>query len=398
MTDSTNPHPLADTKVAATGRLASMTHSSLAELVDEMGGRFVQLPSRGSCTLIVGQEGWPLDEQARPTAALAQARRLKALGYPIQIVTEEVFFDQLGLVDHTASIHRRYTIVQLSRLLEVSCATIRAWLRAGLIEPIETVHRLAFFDYHQVTSAKMLSELVSSGLSVQQIRTGLDGLRRWLPGLDEPMAQLAVLEDDARLLVRLQNGQLAEPTGQLQMDFEQGEEPLAVAGGLDDQSVEQWVHQAVEYEDAGEFSAAADAYGRAARLAPDDPVLFFHLANCLYAGGATDEAITQFRRAVEIDSQYAEAWSNLGLLLAEIDSPDDAIEALRRAITIVPQYADAHFQLADVLAASGHSADACEHWEAYLALDPTSPWAVDARRRLADAGATSETIRLAGDP
>ena len=395
MSHAAQPRTLAGRKIAVTGRLVSMTHRDLARLVEELGGQFVQAPTRATNFLVVGQDGWPLDGEARPTASLTQARRLKSLGYAIEIVTEDAFFTWLGVGEGSTSVHRHYTIVQLSRILGVSRDRIRGWMRAGLIEPVELVHRLAFFDYQQVASAKMLCELVAQGLNPPKIRAGLEQLRRWLPGVDAPLSQLAVLEEGGRLLVRLESGNLAEPSGQLRMEFEpEDENALAVAGGLDDRNADQWFQAAIGHEDAGDFAAAADAYRRAVRLEPDDPILHFNLANALYVLGETDEAAAEFGQAVRYDPDYAEAWNNLGTLLTEGEQRDEAIAAFGRALAVVPQYADAHFNLAETLAAAGCTSEACKHWRAYLALDPASPWASEARRRLSQYDHPPRTIPM----
>jgi len=156
---------------------------------------------------------------------------------------------------------------------------------------------------------------------------------------------------------------------------------------------QQW-HPAIGHEDAGDFAAAADAYRRAVRLEPDDPILHFNLANALYVLGETDQAAAEFRQAVRYDPDYAEAWNNLGTLLTEGEHRDEAIAAFGRALAVVPQYADAHFNLAETLAAAGCTSEACEHWRAYLALDPASPWASEARRRLAQFDHQPRTIPL----
>ena len=346
----------------------------------------VQAPTRNTSFLVVGQDGVPLGEDGAPTANLLRARKLVAEGYSLEIINEDAFLNRIGLVEQEAGVHRRYTIVQLSRILSVPRDRIRAWMRAGLIEPVETVHRLAHFDYQQVSTAKMLYDLVTSGLTPGRIREGLQRLQRWLPGVDRQLSQLSVLESHGKLLVRLDDGRLVEPTGQLQFDFDSAaEQPELCVIDAESKPAETWFHEAVAHEDGGRFEEALIAYGEAARQEPDDPVLQFNLANVLYSLGRLDEAITHFQRAVGLDTTYVEAWNNLGSILAEQDDVDEAVIALQYALHLVPTYADAHFNLAAILAANGRSDEACEHWRAYLRLDPASPWAEEARKNLAGA-------------
>ncbi|MDH3718333.1 MAG: MerR family transcriptional regulator, partial [Planctomycetota bacterium] len=234
---------LRDKKVALTGRLVAMTHREAAQLIEDFGGTAAQTPTRDTDFLVVGREGLPLGDDGQPTANLLAARKLQALGYAIEIVSEEAFLSKLHLLEDEQKIRRRYTIVQLTRILGVSRDRIRAWMRSGLIEPVETVHRLAYFDYQQVTSAKMLSDLVSSGLTPAQIRESLRRLSRWLPDTDFSLSQLSVLEASQQLLVRLEDGRLAEPSGQLLMTFEPDQQ-ATLALDAADKTAEQWFHEA----------------------------------------------------------------------------------------------------------------------------------------------------------
>jgi hypothetical protein len=70
----------------------------------------------------------------------------------------------------------------------------------------------------QRTWAKTLCELAQAGVRPEQIRRNLEQLQRWLP-VEQPLAQLVLLEQDGQLLVRLEDGQLAEPTGACTRSF-----------------------------------------------------------------------------------------------------------------------------------------------------------------------------------
>ncbi|HWB08364.1 MAG TPA: tetratricopeptide repeat protein [Pirellulales bacterium] len=346
---------LRDKRVAVTGRLLSMTHAGFAELVAEHGGEFVPLPNRRTSLLVIGQDGWPLEPNGRQTKSLERARRFRACGYPLELLSEEDFYDRLDLAGPRSLLHRRSTLHELSRLLKVPGRQLRSWLRAGLIEPVEMVHRLAYFDFRQVASAKNLCELTSAGVGPQEIRESLEQLRNWLPGIDAPLAQLTLLQQDGRLLVRLDDDQLAEPSGQLHFDFMAGSanEPDVVA--FSGKTADAWFEEALELEDRNRPAEAAAAYREAIRLEPDDPVLHFNLGNALYACHKMAAAAEHFRRATECDAAYVEAWNNLGNVLAELDQRDQAIDAYQKALRLVPTYSDAQHNLAVVTGCGGES-------------------------------------------
>jgi hypothetical protein len=54
-------------------------------------------------------------------------------------------------------------------------------------------------------------------------------------------------------------------------------------------------------------------------------------------------------------------------------------------VRIDPDYPDAHYNLAFVCEKLGACNEARRHWQAYITLDPTSPWCGYARQRLAGA-------------
>lgn len=69
---------------------------------------------------------------------------------------------------------------------------------------------------------------------------------------------------------------------------------------------------------------------------------------------------------IELDARRADAWNNLGDLLAEADEPDAAIEAFRHAIDLAPDDAAAHYNLADTLDRVGADDDARVAFERFL--------------------------------
>jgi Tfp pilus assembly protein PilF len=62
---------------------------------------------------------------------------------------------------------------------------------------------------------------------------------------------------------------------------------------------------------------------------------------------------------------------------------ESARQHLRLAVRLDTQYADAHYNLAFVCEKLAARAEAREHWQRYVELDPGSPWCDYARQRLA---------------
>ena len=225
------------------------------------------------------------------------------------------------------------TVAELSRVLGLRAAQVRRWARLGLVTPRRTVHRLAFFDLVQVSSAKRICELLGRGASLANIRRGLEQIERRLPEREAPFSQLALLEHDGRIIVRL-DGTLAEPSGQLRFNFDPpGGAPVCGSAAVSNvrENSESLFDQALAAEDAKDLAAAAELYQRAILLDPADPVLPFNLGNVLFGLARYAEAADSFQRALRLDAGYAEAWNNLGNTLAQMGSWQGALAAFRRA-------------------------------------------------------------------
>jgi Flp pilus assembly protein TadD len=181
----------------------------------------------------------------------------------------------------------------------------------------------------------------------------------------------------------MQAGQLAEPSGQLNIDFvsqqstggdaEQAAPSLA-APQLAVHSTDQWFERGCRLEENGDYGGAASAYRQVLLVSGPSAELCFNLANALYQLGRKAEASERYRQAVELEPEFVEAWNNLGIVLAELKQCDEAVSAFRRAVDLDPQYADSYFNLADCLEENDCADQAREYWRAYAKLDPASEW------------------------
>jgi tetratricopeptide (TPR) repeat protein len=378
-------------EIAITGRLASMSRDEAVRCIETAGGRYVELPGGTTDFVVVGSDGPPLGRDGRPTQALRLAHDLQQRGHEIEIIDESRFITLLGLLEHGEDLHRLYTIAQLSRILEVPLAELRGWVRQGLIQPVEIVKRLCYFDFRQVATARRLHQLTRSGVTAHRIRKSLEHLAEWIGDHGEGLAQLEPLARGGRVQVRLADGRTADPSGQLHLDFESRDASGASAAAKPvaapilrprQISAEEWFSRGIAAEESGELDAAVEAYQKALSLGQPQPEVCFNLGNTYYALDRNVEAAACFIQATEIDPDYVEAWNNLGNAFAEIGKHDQAIPAYQRALAIEPGYADAHYNLGETLAQRGDIRGARQHWEAYLKQDPRSQWAMRVRRRL----------------
>lgn len=109
-------------------------------------------------------------------------------------------------------------------------------------------------------------------------------------------------------------------------------------------------------------------------LALEENSSFAHnnLGLVLAEHGGLETAISEFRRALEIDPAFVEAHTNLGNFLAQRGLRQEAIDHLHRALEIDPKFANAHNTLGNILADSGELEDAIRHFRKALQTNPES--------------------------
>jgi tetratricopeptide (TPR) repeat protein len=369
-------------RVAFTGRLASLTRAEAVALLASFGAEHVTAVNQQTDLLVVGQEGWPLRSDGGWTLNLKKAHKLQQAGAELIILPEDEWFTRLGLDAHAHGVHRLYTTAEVCRTLQVARDRIRSWVRAGLVRPVETVRGVNYFDFQQVSGVRSLCRLAQAGVTPDRLRRSLEQLRNWMPALDPSLSQLKLIERDGQLLIRLEDGQLVEPTGQLHFDFSDDSPPNVVDVKPSMQTAEQCFSLGREHEEAGRLHEAAEAYREALRLGGPDAAGCFNLANVLYSLDDKGPAAERFRQAVEIDPGFWQAWNNLGNVLGELEQHAEAVASYRKALELNPDYADAHYNLADTLEQLGRAREARAYWEGYLRRESRGPWADHARSRL----------------
>ena len=314
----------------------------------------------------------------------------------IQVVGKsqlEMFFDE-----HHEGVRSLYSRSMVADLLGVPVSTIRSWQRRGLIQPVSNISKLPYFDFEEVLAAKQIATLVELGLEPKAIESNLRRLASWLPELQRPLNQLSILVDGKDILLR-QAGGLVEPGGQRRLDFEHRETdgdqtdweaeanilPFAASQPADlnmHSRVDEYIELAEQLEGAGELSEAIEVY-RSLQLAfgPDADICL-RVGELLFRIGDCEAARERFYMAIELDETMVEARAALGCVLAEIGQYEHAISALQGALEYHTDYADVHFQLARLQQADRNFQQAIRHWERFVTLSPTGPWADEARSQL----------------
>jgi tetratricopeptide (TPR) repeat protein len=369
--------------VAFTGRLASMRRAEAFARVRDHGGEPREGVTKQTDVLIVGELGWPLLDDGRPSNSLAQAK-----SYRVPIASERQFLEWLGGIAPEEET-RTYTASQLAALSRLPRDVIDQLAMFGLIEG-----RGDAFGFRDLAAARQIAGLFAAGTPLSAITKSLSEIRKWLP--DARLSNLRLFpESSDRILVEQMKGR-TDNSGQFILDVDPPE---------NDPDPDSVFDEAQAAEENGDMAAAEQLYRRAMKMDPGDAAAPFNLGNVLRTAGRNIEAETAYRAAVKANPVFAQAWYNLADLLDDQRRTQEAVKCLIHALEADPDYADAMYNMALLLQRLERHADAAAAWRRYLDADGGSPSAAHARRAmkycemlLADPGGGPETAGVSPAP
>ena len=284
-----------------------------------------------------------------------------------------------------------YSTKEVARLFGVSEGKLRYWAKSGFLGPSAQVGRRRFYTFQDLIGLRTAKGLMDRGVPLQEVRKSLDALRTTLPRVIRPLAELRVVADGTTLVVQDEAGSFEPSTGQLVLDFRVDalrQDVVRVLRGRDAslqdrRSAYEWYLEGCRLdEDETTYADAEHAYRMAVRLDPTLANALTNLGNLRYRQGDFEGAESLYEQALTIDGTQPEAFYNLGFLYLERGELAQACAQLEQALAHDPSFADAHFNLALALEELGQKERARPHWETYLRLEPSGPWAEVAQRHL----------------
>lgn len=124
---------------------------------------------------------------------------------------------------------------------------------------------------------------------------------------------------------------------------------------------------------AGRLTESATASERAIALQPDYADAWTNLGAALRLQGSLDAAILNLRQALVLEPGLAAAHYNLALSLLDTGRDSEALQHLREAVRLRPNFAPARNNLGDRLLREGRMDEAETEFAAALALEPDDP-------------------------
>jgi tetratricopeptide (TPR) repeat protein len=279
---------------------------------------------------------------------------------------------------------------EVTRLLGFSAARLRTLDRAGVVSPSGRRRGRRAYTFGDLIALRTAQTLLARRVRLRDVTRAIAALQRSLPKVTRPLAELRVVSDGQRVVVRSQEGTFEPLTGQMLLDLEikslrddvvrvlrpaAGKERSQTAYNL-------YVRASQLDEDPATMKDAEALYREALELDPWLAIAYTNLGNICFRKGDEVDAEKLYRRALEIDTRQPEAQYNLGYIMLERGKAVDAIPYFLGAIDADPRFADAYFNLAMAYEGIGDAVRARPCWKQYLELEPSGTWAEIARKHL----------------
>jgi tetratricopeptide (TPR) repeat protein len=273
-----------------------------------------------------------------------------------------------------------FSVQEITRMLGLSPAELRAYVKAGLLCPQRGQEGELRFSFQDLLLLRTAKGLVTERLPPRRVREALRQLRRRLPS-GRPLTGVQLAADGRHVVVREGDSTWRADSGQVLLGFATpapaagaGARAGATSGAGADAAAGPEPIPLVPIAELRRASAAAPAVEpRAPRSEKTgaEPALgdLFQLG-CELEATAPEAARAAYARVLARDPGYADAHVNLGRLLHEANELALAEEHYRAALAARPGDPTALYNLGVVLEDYGASEPAVEMYEAAVAADP----------------------------
>ena len=283
-----------------------------------------------------------------------------------------------------------FTGPEVAKLLGMSAAKLRSLARSGVVAPSGQRRGHRAYTFPDIIALRAARDLLARNVRLRDVALAIDNIRVSLPKVTRPLAELRIVSDGKRVVLKSSAFSYEPITGQMVLDFDVKAlrddvvRVLRPATGSDRArtAYELYVKASQLDEDPATLEEAEALYLRALDLDPWLAIAYTNLGNIRFRRGDEDEAERLYRKALTIDDRQPEAQYNLGYVMLERGEAGVAIAFFKGAIASDPQFADAYFNLAMAFEQNGESAKARPCWRKYLEIEPTGTWAEIAKKHL----------------
>ena len=283
-----------------------------------------------------------------------------------------------------------FTGSEVVKLLGISTGRLRALDRAGIVSPSGRRRGRRAYTFGDIIALRAARDLLSRKVRLRDVARSIDKIRSTLPKVTRPLAELRIVSDGQRVVVKSSAGAFEPITGQMVLDFDVKDlrddvvrvlRPI-VGKERARTAYELYIRASQLDEDPATIDEAESLYRRALEIDPWLAIAYTNLGNICFRKSDEVQAEALYRKALEIDATQPEAQYNLGYLMLENGRAAEAINFFKGAIRSDPRFADAYFNLAMAYEQIGEPSKAHPCWRKYLEIEPTGTWAEIARKHL----------------
>jgi DNA-binding transcriptional MerR regulator len=283
-----------------------------------------------------------------------------------------------------------FTGPEVVRLLGISSGRLRALDRAGIVTPSGRRRGRRAYTFPDIIALRAARDLLAQKVRLRDVARAIDNIRGAIPKVTRPLAELRIVSDGKRVVLKSSAYSYEPITGQMLLDFDVkalrddvvrvlrpvvGRERARTAYDL-------YVRASQLDEDPDTLAEAEALYQRALTLDPFLAIAYTNLGNIRFRRGDEVAAEGLYKKALSLDTAQPEAQYNLGYVMLERGQAAEAVEFFKGAIASDPQFADAYFNLAMAYEQAGDAARARPCWRKYLEIEPTGTWAEIAKKHL----------------
>jgi len=269
-----------------------------------------------------------------------------------------------------------YTARDVSDLAGLPVHQVRAYARAGFINPVRDAGGRLRFSFQDLVFLRTAKRLAASQVPRRRVKRALRRLLERLPG-SRPLSSLQLDAQGNRMVVR-DGAECWDPeTGQCVFDFYHRPAEIAslslrreVRDGPkseDDLSADDWYELGCDLEESSP-DRALGAYRRALQLDSDHLGARLNMGRLFHELGDVETAEGHYRLALSAHPSDPTATFNLAVALEDRGRLDVALNLYQRAIALDPMCADAYYNLARLYEQLGDPAAALRHLKAYRQL------------------------------
>jgi tetratricopeptide (TPR) repeat protein len=283
-----------------------------------------------------------------------------------------------------------FTGTEIARLLGISSGRLRSLDRAGIVAPSGRRRGRRAYTFSDLIALRAARDLLARRVRLRDVARAIEAIRTALPRVTRPLAELRIVSDGKRVIVKSSSGAFEPLTGQMVLDFDVKELRDDVVRILRPAAGKARARSAFELylrasqldENPTTIDEAEALYRRAIELDPWLAIAYTNLGNVCFRRGQEQDALELYERALTIDKHQPEAQYNLGYVMLDHGRMSEAVMYLSGAIASDPKFADAYFNLAMAHEQLGEISKARPCWRKYLEIEPTGTWAEIARKHL----------------